>query len=509
MAPCTLHSRIYSRLFLAVMLAFTTLPASGDIQIQEINKSIVAVRSYSGNKVVGAGIGFVVESDIYNGFVVTSAQVLTRGETVTVSIPGSEAQLVAANLLADDSLGLAVLKVNGLRVPALIFAREALEEGDSVWSAGIRADRGRTVWLSKGSISRRYVVPGLSAQVRMLMHNASLGESGFGSPLLNECGEIVGFSVSSPGDAAGVAYAMQGGSLGSLLTEQNLNIKTAGGSCLSAIAQARQSAEQASESAKEAKDEADKAMLKANELARQLSDVNKKNDNLLQQTKTAQKRAGQAITDAAAAARAAQAAREEVTRRSNEIMAETKAALTTMQSEYSEREQNLNAALADQRSKAEMAEKVLLGGLIGLFVLLVAAVFYLSKRDVNPKVHGPQLESPSTEMQKANLSEYVLVGEDRDGVRYLLRISADQLVTDEGVVIGRNPPDSPYVINHSDVSRQHIRMKLRKDRLFIEDLDTTNGTTINGQSIDQKGLITMNNGDQIIMGSVVLRLRTI
>lgn len=500
---------ICSLLPLFILLVFTALPASGQIQIKQINQSIVYVRTYSGNKEIGRGIGFVVNSDIYNGFVVTSAHVLAQAETITVSIPGSEAQLVARNLLADDSLGLAILKVNGLQVPVMTFAEQSVEDGDTVWSAGIREDRGRTVWLSKGSISRHYVIPGASSQVRMLMHNAALGESGFGSPLLNECGEIVGFSVSSPGDSTGVAYAMQAGSLSSILNAQNIHIKTAESSCLSAIAQARLSADQAIIRAEEAKDEAAQAMSKASELARKVSEVTRKNADLLKQTRDAQNKAAKASTDAAAASKEARSAREEVVRRTREIMTETQAIFKTMQTQNLKREQELLQALAEQRSKAQIWERLLLVGLVVLFILLVCAVFYLRKRDEHQEVHEAGRESPRTELQKANLNEYVLDGEDRDGVRYLLRISADQLTRENGVVIGRNPPDSPFVINHSDVSRQHVRMKLIKDRLFIEDLNTTNGTTLNGQSINHKGSITMNNGDQIIMGSVVLRLRSI
>jgi hypothetical protein len=496
-------------LFVVFLLVCPCLPASGEIQIRQINQSIVSVHSYSGAKEVGAGIGFVVTSDIYNGFVVTSAEVLNQAETITVSIPGSEAQLVARNLLEDDSLGLAVLKVNGLNVPVLRFAKEQVEEGDSVWSAGIRADRGRTVGVSKGSISRRYVVPGIGSTVRMLMHNASLGESGLGSPLLNECGEIVGFSVSSPGDASGVAYAMQAGSLDLLLTGQNINIEPAKDICLSAIAQARQSADQAAERAREAKVEAVKAMTQANELTRRVIEVTQKNENLVKQTWDAQQRSAKAIKDAAAASLEVKTVREEVTRRTREIMTETQSLFELMQSESIRREQDLQKALAEQKGKAEIWERLLLGGLVLLFVLLVMAVFYLRKRDERQPDHKVLLDSPKTQLQRANTTQYVLDGEDRDGVRYLLRIASDQLESRDGVVIGRNPPDSPFVINHTDVSRQHVRMRLVKDRLFIEDLHSTNGTVVNGQSINEQGAITMSDGDQIILGSVVLRLRSI
>ena len=75
------------------------------------------------------------------------------------------------------------------------------------------------------------------------------------------------------------------------------------------------------------------------------------------------------------------------------------------------------------------------------------------------------------------------------------------------VIIGRNPKDSPYIINHADVSRKHARIKVENSRVFIEDLGSTNGTSVNGQSIDDKGLVSVSSGDQIIIGSVVMKLR--
>ena len=114
-----------------------------------------------------------------------------------------------------------------------------------------------------------------------------------------------------------------------------------------------------------------------------------------------------------------------------------------------------------------------------------------------------------TEHHFAALTEFVLDGRDDEGIRYLLRISGDQLLNEEGVVIGRNPKDSPYVINHADVSRMHARMRVMKNRVFIEDLGSTNGTSVNGQSIEEKGLVSIDSGDQIIIGSVVMKIRVL
>ena len=119
------------------------------------------------------------------------------------------------------------------------------------------------------------------------------------------------------------------------------------------------------------------------------------------------------------------------------------------------------------------------------------------------------VEKSSTELHRDDLKEFVLDGRDEDGIRYLLRISGDKLLGDTGVVIGRNPKDSPYIINHADVSRKHARMKVMKNRVFIEDLGSTNGTSVNGQSIEEKGPVSVDSGDQIIIGSVVMNLRVL
>ncbi|MFT5209882.1 MAG: pSer/pThr/pTyr-binding forkhead associated (FHA) protein [Flavobacterium sp.] len=48
-----------------------------------------------------------------------------------------------------------------------------------------------------------------------------------------------------------------------------------------------------------------------------------------------------------------------------------------------------------------------------------------------------------------------------------------------------------------------------KKRAFIEDLGSTNGTSVNGQNIDDKGPVSVSSGDQIIIGSVAMKLRVL
>lgn len=190
------------------------------------------------------------------------------------------------------------------------------------------------------------------------------------------------------------------------------------------------------------------------------------------------------------------------------VKAETSALLETLNRDRMLAEQRFQQALDEQKKGAERREIILLSAVVILFVFAIVAVIFLRTR--GQWATATVQEGPArTEMHNGDLSEYVLDGRDEDGIRYLLRISGDQLNRDDGVVIGRNPKDSPYIINHSDVSRKHARIKLMKDRVFIEDLGSTNGTSVNGQVIDDKGLVTVNNGDQIIIGSVVMKLRVL
>jgi len=172
--------------------------------------------------------------------------------------------------------------------------------------------------------------------------------------------------------------------------------------------------------------------------------------------------------------------------------------------------------LQEQRVRAERRENIMLAVAILLFGGMVVGFFLIRARSSSPMVRahaesaalGLGDEDLMTVMNRS-MSEYILDGRDEDGIRYLLRISGDQLSKSEGVVIGRNPKDSPFIINHGDVSRKHARMKAVRSRVFIEDLGSTNGTSVNGQSIDSKGPVSVANGDQVIIGSVVMKLRVL
>ena len=72
------------------------------------------------------------------------------------------------------------------------------------------------------------------------------------------------------------------------------------------------------------------------------------------------------------------------------------------------------------------------------------------------------------------------------------------------VVVGRSP-GAEIVIGASYVSGRHARFQLMGQNLFVEDLDSRNGTGVNGNLI--MGPTSLRNKDTVNVGDVVIRVR--
>jgi pSer/pThr/pTyr-binding forkhead associated (FHA) protein len=67
-------------------------------------------------------------------------------------------------------------------------------------------------------------------------------------------------------------------------------------------------------------------------------------------------------------------------------------------------------------------------------------------------------------------------------------------VQGETLIIGRGT-DCDLVLPERQVSREHVKIKLIGDTYYVEDLDSKNGTWVNGQQL--KGERTLKDGDEI------------
>lgn len=84
--------------------------------------------------------------------------------------------------------------------------------------------------------------------------------------------------------------------------------------------------------------------------------------------------------------------------------------------------------------------------------------------------------------------------------RPVLMVSEGELIgrrwtlNDDELVIGRGT-DADIVLPERQVSRYHLKIIFRDGRYYLEDLDSKNGTFLNGQQV--KGTVSLQDGDEI------------
>ena len=79
-------------------------------------------------------------------------------------------------------------------------------------------------------------------------------------------------------------------------------------------------------------------------------------------------------------------------------------------------------------------------------------------------------------------------------------VSLDQVVT----VIGREAQLKEYLSSKVYVSRQHAKLTVVAEKVFIENLSQTNKTFLNNEEISSETPTAVNNGDEIGLGGKVI-----
>lgn len=72
------------------------------------------------------------------------------------------------------------------------------------------------------------------------------------------------------------------------------------------------------------------------------------------------------------------------------------------------------------------------------------------------------------------------------------------------IVLGRDPHSDVYLENET-VSAQHARLSYHHGQWWLEDLNSTNGTTLNNETVDTPTIIV--NNDELLCGKAALKIR--
>ena len=103
---------------------------------------------------------------------------------------------------------------------------------------------------------------------------------------------------------------------------------------------------------------------------------------------------------------------------------------------------------------------------------------------------------------------WVLSG--RDGAGRQIRLVFGDTELSEiylGLVVGRHPALCDRVIEDPSVSRRHMRIGMAEGKPYVEDLNSLNGTLLDGEEVPQFQPVPLAAGQELTLGRAVLEVR--
>jgi hypothetical protein len=88
-----------------------------------------------------------------------------------------------------------------------------------------------------------------------------------------------------------------------------------------------------------------------------------------------------------------------------------------------------------------------------------------------------------------------------------------EFATNEPIIVGRTTSTSvatldlsPYNADDLGISRNHVRIEVFGDRLMVKDLNSVNGTRLNGTLLTPNYVYELQHGDELKLGRLKMRL---
>lgn len=485
-------------------------------------ESIVRVRAHDGSRLAAEGSGFVVDEA---GYVLTNAHLLADAERFTVVSLKTGAEIVARQVFAKREMNLALLRVQGLGLPALNLSEQGAAVGRAVRTLGFGL--GDSVRISQGTIGTYHTLLGEKAgdpRVHLLHHNAVVTSKAFGMPVFNECGDVVGINTPDlergrwpfrkNAEPRGTVFALRSNDIIAALPGRGIAYTVVEEACSSAIERAEQARKAATDSIKA-------AQARADSVKRAMADSVRAAEKRVRAERAARLKAERAKARADSVKRAVadslkaeQARADSVNRaRADSIKAAAANSVKTAREQAKAKADSL--AVVEERT-AQRSQWVIA---ISAALLLIALLGWL----ISSRRKKARLQSAESRLSEAEQEAVaarravaqpapfgcVLEGRDHADKPFALRLSALALGDQSGAILGRSPDKADFVIDHESISRAHVRLTVSGGDLYAEDLNTLNGTRINGHALDPGEPMVLQSNDQLELGPVVFQVRLV
>ena len=457
--------------------------------IDVIEKSVVRIVTET-SQGTGTGSGFVINC---SGYIATNYHVIENGLKIVVVPTNSSTSYDAKVVVRDFQRDLAILHVPNINLSPITLSLAPIKKLQKVYSLGYPSvgdihEKAKDTTARSGDISRDYTAPwgleGRNQQLRILHHSAQINPGNSGGPLLDDCGRAVGVNTQGiEGEKPGAFYASHIQELVRLLQYHTIPFQSENSPCLSNVGNGDSGrAEEALQEAEEAKRQADEAKQRADEANREMERAQQKADEAKRRADVATEEIEKARQEAEETKRQA----EEAIRRADEANQEMEKA-----------QQKADEAIrrAEEASQQTLVWGILLGSLTLAALLLglrrprqqLIQVIDQMSRPIRRRERDGAVQQQVEKQQLANQRPtrgLVLAGFDSQGNRVRIALSPEKFEGQRlGLSLGRHPDLVDEVIQDKQVSRRHLRITVRDDQFYIEDLNSSNGTFLNGHRL--------------------------
>ena len=433
-------------------------PASAQvIDIKKVEAGVVRVRA-DFSQGYSMGTGFVINAQ---GYIATNWHVINMqgnfSDRISIYPSDSAEQFPVQRIWASSALDLAILRVRGnFSRPAVPLATVLPDKGQVVFALGfpgVAANWGspHVATVTRGVLSRAITGSwGRGGRFRLVQHSAQINKGNSGGPLFDQCGRVIGVNTQGP-----FITVIRNG--------QPVAIPTGTG------------------------------VFVASQITALIGELRSQNIPFIEVSSNCEGVGG--LGPAAL-----------------EQLEETKRKLSKTQAEIERT--RLEAFQADARLDALIRQLFIWGPILGLLIIAAIVLALRKPRERVVQVFKGYSEQISRRLSKPAerpsrsggppRSGLCFAGFDTNGSPVRLTVEGGKLATKAGIVVGRHPDLTDIVIGDGGVSRRHIRVRRQGNRMWLEDLNTTNGTKLNHRPLAPFKPVEIRAGDQIGLGRIEL-----